>query len=664
MQQVWDLGRYPTESTNRSLTERQLAERLRRALNGGKLSPEHVASLGKLVEGAAEVGQVAGRQALQRAGLRPLPEAEARIAKAGELMQQVRDFGRCPKENERCSLAERQAARRRLAGNLRWARQTELSLTLLLQEAELQALEARKFQQRAAARIAKAEEVMQQVRDIGRCGKENERCSLSERALAAKLRKARKAKLLSPEQEAELQALQARKFEQRAAARIAKAEEVMQEVRDLGRYPKRTRRSTVEGKLAIDVFTARRFKQFSPEQEAELETFKQAESHAREAARIADVERMMQEVRSLRRYPKEGARRSVAEQQLAEKLRHARKAKKFSPEQEAELKALQQVEMDSSEKARENEHNAACYQKNKARLAAKQKEYYASPHGKARRKEYNATPQRKAWRKKYSVSPHGKARRKEQNAAYYQKNKARIVAKSTAYFQKHRAERNEYSRKYWATPHSKAKKKEYDAQRRATPHGKARQKEYNVAYRQKNKARIVVKKKEYYQKNKARIAAKQKENQRKDRATPHSKAKKKEYDAQRRATPHGKARQKEYNVAYYQKNKARIVAKRKEYNATPHGKVKKLERQLRYLATPHGKARKKEYNAKRRASPHGKAKQKEYERRYEATAHGKARRKEYERKTSAEDHERKGASHLTVRSASVEEKPGARRLCG
>ena len=360
MQQVWDLGRYPTESTNRSLTERQLAERLRRALNGGKLSSEHVASLGKLVEGAAEVGQVAGRQALQRAGLRPLPEAEARIAKAGELMQQVRDFGRCPKENERCSLAERQAARRRLAGNLRRARQTELSLTLLLQEAELQALEARKFQQRAAAHIAKAEEVMQQVRDIGRCRKENERCSLSERALAAKLRKARKAKLLSPEQEAELQALQARKFEQRAAARIAKAEEVMQEVRDLGRYPKRTRRSTVEGKLAIDVFTARRFKQFSPEQEAELETFKQAESHAREAARIADAEKMMQEVWSLRRYPKEGARCSVAEQQLAEKLRHARKAKKFSPEQEAELKALQQAEMDSSEKARQGGEPSHC----------------------------------------------------------------------------------------------------------------------------------------------------------------------------------------------------------------------------------------------------------------------------------------------------------------
>ena len=55
MQEVWELGRYPVESINRPKSERQLAERLRRALNGGKLSSEHVASLGKLVESAAEV---------------------------------------------------------------------------------------------------------------------------------------------------------------------------------------------------------------------------------------------------------------------------------------------------------------------------------------------------------------------------------------------------------------------------------------------------------------------------------------------------------------------------------------------------------------------------------------------------------------------------------
>ena len=51
----------------------------------------------------------------------------------------------------------------------------------------------------------------------------------------------------------------------------------------------------------------------------------------------------MRQVRDLGRYPKESTNRSLAEQRLAEKLRRARKAKKFAPEQEAELKALQQL---------------------------------------------------------------------------------------------------------------------------------------------------------------------------------------------------------------------------------------------------------------------------------------------------------------------------------
>ena len=50
--------------------------------------------------------------------------------------------------------------------------------------------------------------------------------------------------------------------------------------------------------------------------------------------------RLVQQVRDLGRYPKGGARRSLAERQLAEKLRRALKAKQFSPEQEAELQAL------------------------------------------------------------------------------------------------------------------------------------------------------------------------------------------------------------------------------------------------------------------------------------------------------------------------------------
>ena len=110
-------------------------------------------------------------------------------------MQQVRDFGRNP--------------RGRLAVNICKAR--EVKLLSPEQEAELQALQAG--------------EVMQQVRDFGRCPKENERRSLAERRLAEKLRRARKAELLSPEQEAELQALQQAEMHSRDAACIAEAEE-------------------------------------------------------------------------------------------------------------------------------------------------------------------------------------------------------------------------------------------------------------------------------------------------------------------------------------------------------------------------------------------------------------------------------------------------------
>ena len=53
----------------------------------------------------------------------------------------------------------------------------------------------------------KMEELLQQVRDLGRYLKESRR-DAAERQLAEKLRKASKAKQVSPEQEAEFQALQ------------------------------------------------------------------------------------------------------------------------------------------------------------------------------------------------------------------------------------------------------------------------------------------------------------------------------------------------------------------------------------------------------------------------------------------------------------------------
>ena len=66
---------------------------------------------------------------------------------------------------------------------------------------------------------------MQQVRDFGRYPKASKDVVSRERRLAEKLRKARKEKLLSPEQESELKALQRAQMDSRVAAGIAEAEE-------------------------------------------------------------------------------------------------------------------------------------------------------------------------------------------------------------------------------------------------------------------------------------------------------------------------------------------------------------------------------------------------------------------------------------------------------
>ena len=181
MQQVWDLGRYPTESTNRSLTERQLAERLRRALNGGKLSPEHVAEL----------------QALRQA---------IRSVQTEEKMQEL--------QASSCDAAEGQLAERLCKA---WQSPSISSE----QEAEVQALQQ-------ADRMAQAEGMMQEVRGFGRYPMES-RQDVRERQLADKLRKARKAKRFSPAQDAELQVLQQAARDARAEARIAQAEGLMQQ---------------------------------------------------------------------------------------------------------------------------------------------------------------------------------------------------------------------------------------------------------------------------------------------------------------------------------------------------------------------------------------------------------------------------------------------------
>ena len=60
----------------------------------------------------------------------------------------------------------------------------------------------------------------------------------------------------------------------------------------------------------------------------------------------ASVAKVVQQVRDLGHYPK-ASKRCPAERRLAERIRRAREAKKFSPEQEAELQALQQGPRDA-----------------------------------------------------------------------------------------------------------------------------------------------------------------------------------------------------------------------------------------------------------------------------------------------------------------------------
>ena len=128
----------------------------------------------------------------------------------------------------------------------------------------------------------------------------------------------------------------------------------MQEVRDFGRdfgrLPKESAgRSPAELSLAKKFRKARKANQFSPEEEVELQALQQAETQTEELMPQVrqKTEELMQQVRDLGRYPKENAKRSLAERQLAEKVRRARKAKQFSQEQEAGLQALQQVESDA-----------------------------------------------------------------------------------------------------------------------------------------------------------------------------------------------------------------------------------------------------------------------------------------------------------------------------
>ena len=206
-------------------------------------------------------------------------------------MQRVSYLGRYPVESPNRGRTELQLAER-LRRALRDKKLSPEHVT------ELQDL-------RENCHIEKSEMMMQEVRGGGRYPMES-RCDPNERQAADKLCKRQKVGSLSPEQKAELQARHQAEIDDRTESRKAEIDMLVQKVRELGRYPKRPPRGKIDEKHAIDVcpaqerewklasevWTARRAKQFFPEQEAELEALQQAESHGREAARIAGAEEM------------------------------------------------------------------------------------------------------------------------------------------------------------------------------------------------------------------------------------------------------------------------------------------------------------------------------------------------------------------------------------
>ncbi len=144
---------------------------------------------------------------------------------------------------------------------------------------------------------------------------------------------------------------------QRAATeefkRKQKTDELLQQVREFGSWPKESaQRPLAERQLAWHIRKTRKAKHFSPEQEAELQTLQQADTKSDGRMQQTKIEEVMQQVRDLGRFPKESAGRSVAERQLGWLVRKGLKAKQFSPEQEAELQALQQAERDGKTRLR------------------------------------------------------------------------------------------------------------------------------------------------------------------------------------------------------------------------------------------------------------------------------------------------------------------------
>ena len=226
--------------------------------------------------------------------------------------------------------------------------------------------------------VASRCQLVEAIQQLGYLPRQGKNSTIEEKHLAVRLIRARKADLRK--------AWEVRKLQQRAAVRIAKAEEMMQEVRGFGRYPMESRQDVRERQRADKLRKARKAKRFSPAQEAELQVLQQAARDARAGARIAQVEELMQQVRDFGRYPKASKHVVSRERRLAQNLRKARKEKLLSPEQESELQVLQQAEMDSRVAARISEaQTSGSYGEVRGGVGEQD---YPAPHGQAERVQW------------------------------------------------------------------------------------------------------------------------------------------------------------------------------------------------------------------------------------------------------------------------------------
>ena len=191
------------------------------------------------------------------------------------------------------------------------------------------------------ARLA-LQELVDEIIQVGHMPTRSKNASVEEIRLARRLSRLRKAGSLTREQEATLDNLvQASGASQSASARgrprvvktPAAMEQLMDEISQLGHVPTMAKTaSPKEKRLYSRLWRARTAGSWTKEQEAVWDKLVQA-----------SVAKVVQQVRDLGHFPKASAGRSLAERQLAWKLRTVVNAKQLSPEQEAELQALRRL---------------------------------------------------------------------------------------------------------------------------------------------------------------------------------------------------------------------------------------------------------------------------------------------------------------------------------